>query len=158
MIATEFDLMVEKFTKELEGLKYLYYKQFTGALGACMKKARISPAALNEEVIEAFKYAICNIFHGGCEPEFKTEEDWINWENFNMDAFFLVTESRLKEAQSANSHPSWRAEPAKVNLNFNHRSPFIDKSKPYFVLVEEAYGTAFEKKWLINEVSKCYGI
>jgi len=66
----------------------------------------------------------------------------------------------LKEATFLNyPHPHWR--PTSVNditLNKNHLSPFVDKSKPYYVLVDDTYGAGFEKERLTNLLSKQYGI
>jgi hypothetical protein len=140
----KFDKIVEDFEKDLT-TSYLYYNQFNGALSHAMRNSNISWSKLDEEIIDAFKYAICNSFHGGCEPEFETEEAYSKWENFNMSAFELVTESQLKEATLKNQKHNWYRNADEVKLNSNHLSPFIDKSTPYYVLVNGDYGDAFEK-------------
>lgn len=151
-----YNKLVSKFANELIEIKYLYYRQFDAALADCMRKNGISWASLNDDIIDAFKFAICDVFHGGCEPEFSTEEAWTKWEAFTMAAYFPVTEQFLKEATASNAY--WKTTPDKVNLHSNYKSPFVDKNKPYFLLVDKSYGEAFDKTLIINNVAAQYGI
>lgn len=149
MSQEKIDKLVELFESDLT-TPYLYYNQFSSALSHAMRAANISWASLNDEIIDAFKYAVCNYFHGGCEPEFENEEDYLKWENFNMTAFELVTEVQLKEAEFKNRASMWVRTIDEVILNPNHNSPFVDKTKPYYVLVNGDYGTPFDKSILEN--------
>ena len=141
----KFDKLVKSFENDLT-TDYLYYTQFSAALEHAMRNSKISWTSLDDDIIEAFKYAICNHFHGGCEPEFETEDSYIKWKNFNMTAFELVTESQLKEALFKSQMSGGRYRNSdEVRLNPNHDSPFVDKTKPYYVLVNGDYGASFDK-------------
>ena len=150
----QFDTLVSKFEAELT-TRYLYYTQFHAALCHCMRGAGISRTKMNDEIIEAFKHAICNVYHGGCEPEFDNEEAYEKWENFNMKAFMLVTEAKVKEASF---NPMWHRKVEDVTLRTDDASPFVDKSIPYYILVDKNYGSAFDKSKLTRLTSKQYGL
>ena len=149
---SEFDTLVAKFESLLTS-KYLYYDYFIGALTSAMYHNKISWHRLSDDIIDAFKYAICNVYHGGCEPEFETEAAWDNWRNFNMTAFKLVTEQRLKEAIFKTNYSSWLRDVDDVNLdNLDLASPFKDNTKPYYILINPIYGKAVDAKILNNYI------
>lgn len=156
MEATKQDTLISKFTNELKDIKYLYYTSFNGALFTCMYNSNISWASLNNDIIDAFKFSICEVFHGGCDPEFDNEEAYRKWENFSMESYALVTEQILREATAAKSY--WHTSPDKVTLHSNYLSPFKDKNKMYHVLIDRSYGEAFDKQLLLDKTAAEYGL
>ena len=165
MISQEkFDSLVTSFENNLD-IKYLYATQFSGALSYAMRNSKVSWKSLNQDVIDAFKQALCNVFHGGCEPEFETEDAYKRWEEFSIDSFLLVTERELKEFFfKTRNFGGWIHKAEDVDLKKYHSaSPFLDKSIPYYVLTDKRYGdhvvdaTEF-KKWKVSFLATKYGL
>ena len=134
---------IKQFEESLGDVNYLYYNQFHGALAICMRESKISWSKLSDEIIEDFKYAICNLFHDGCEPEFEDEDSWLKWENFNMGAYRLTTESKLIELHKK-KYSNMRYNYNKFNLSKVFQSPFNDKTLSYHILIDPTYGNACE--------------
>lgn len=103
--------------KELEDFKYLYNEHLEGFIGTVFYRAgvpRLNP--IPEEHFYDIKEAICDVFHGGCEPEFETEEEWKRFESIDNEHFMYVIESSDRYS--------------------GPRSPFQDKSIPFLAKVE----------------------
>ena len=146
----EFQEIVKKFEEDLT-TKYLYYEFFNGALFHGMRTMKISSLKLNNELIDAFKYAVCNVYFGGFDPEFDTEESFKKWENFNIDAYIFITENELKKFIFENQTFRRYSRIEDVILHDDEDSPFRNKTIPYPLLVDKNYGKArFTKEAITN--------
>ena len=152
------DKVVKKFESSIT-TKYLYMEHMNAALVHAMRTARISWRFLNQEIIEAFKEALCNVisrqfhnYYDGFDPEFSSEEAYLKWEKFSMESYLLTTETEVKKQHQLNAkrfHESkgWKylEKPLEeVAIPADLMSPFRKKELPYHVLIDKDYGTALD--------------
>jgi len=103
---------------EVSKSKYIYFNQMTGVIATVLDRSgveKINP--IPEDYFIAIKNALADEFHGGMEPEFKTEEEFNNWNNLDSNHFFYIT------IEEAKIDPRFR---------FTH-SPYQDKKLPFLV-------------------------
>lgn len=162
IMVTTTEILIEGFESILT-TKYLYFTNFYGAFQYGMRTNKFSYKHL-EEAIEAFKISICNVFHGGCEPEFDTEEQVEKWNNFNKNSFLLVTEDELKQYFfDFRTYGGWSSlEDVKLK-RYDVESPYNNKNIPYYIGVDDNYGgTALSlakwKAWKYSKATKKFQI
>jgi len=105
-----FEEMVSQFEEDLIiGVEYFYMSQITSVMATTLRRLNI--VNINDGIVDAFKYAICNFYFGGCEPEFKSDDAMVAWNEFKAENLLFA--------------------PNNVTNKWNNRNPYKDKSRPY---------------------------
>jgi len=66
--------------KELKYVKYLYMNQIPAAISNILRKSGIKD--IQQDYLDVIYKSIADIFYGGCEPEFSSEESFKQFEEF----------------------------------------------------------------------------
>ena len=110
MTDIEFEELISQFEEDLIiGVKYFYLSQITSVMATTLRRLNI--VTINDDIVHAFKSAICNIYFGGCEPEFETDDAMIAWNEFKAENLLFA--------------------PTNVTNKWNNKNPYKDKSRPY---------------------------
>lgn len=75
--------MVKEFEKDLMISDYIYIDNLISYMSYTLHRLGIKK--LTPKMVDDFKYAICNIYEGGMEPDFNTIESYEKWKYFNID-------------------------------------------------------------------------
>jgi len=92
---SEYERALKAAAGLVRGVKFMYLEQFAGVLETLIE---IRGFTLNQDVIDAVKQAMCDEFHGGCEPEWENEH-WKVWDSLSPESFVYNTKwgvSRLE--------------------------------------------------------------
>jgi hypothetical protein len=105
--------------KECENIKYFYVHNMVGIIANIFNTVgvpRVNP--IPQEYFDIIKDVICDLFCGGCEPEFEDASHWDEWDTIDNKHFVFITEDESKDVEK---------------YGYNKRSPYSDKTIHYLI-------------------------
>lgn len=106
--------------EECLGTKYFYIAHILGVLATVFTKAGVPKTnPIPNEYFEIFKDTLTDIYFGGIEPEFESDNVWDEWDVINSENYIFITEEEFNKNRGL--------------YNPNARSPYSDKTVPYLV-------------------------
>jgi len=91
---------------QLKDFKYFYIHHLAGLVGTLVEGYGLK---LDQDLIEDMKLAICDVFEGGCEPEFKSDNHGELWNSLSPESFEEYNDSYYKS-----KHYRWSKEAQKL--------------------------------------------